>query len=307
MSCLHNAHEPTLGLGTVQFGVPYGVSNSVGQTEPDEVREILKVAWRAGVRCLDTAHAYGTSETVLGTTLTADTPFNIVTKLPPLPPSLTTSSEILAWVRHTVAQSLIRLGRSSLYAVLVHHAPDAVGPHGSAILDGLRSCKESGEVTKIGVSTYEREHLEGALQTGALDLVQIPINILDQRLLEGDILSRLRGKGVEIHARSIFLQGLLLMSLPGLPAYFTPFLSHLEHFHNVCRNHGVSPMEMALAFIKTIPVDVAIVGVNTHEHLTEITTAYGTNCHSLSKLDFGQFAAHEEALVNPTLWRFPSR
>lgn len=299
----HKTAPPALGLGTVQFGLPYGVSNSVGQTSISEAQKILESGWSAGIGYLDTAQTYGSSESVLGECIQPGWDFRIVTKLSPLPRDILGHTQVVSWTRAQVLKSLQTLQCESLYGVLVHKPVDALSNSADAIFGALAECKAEGLIKKYGSSIYDRDEIEKLLCCHSLDILQIPINILDQRLLEGTLLSDLRSKGIELHARSVFLQGLLLMPSEQLSSYFDPIKPIIERLHSTSKQNRVSPMEMALAFVKSLPLDVILVGVNSHQQLVEILSAYH-KVHALpNEVDFSRFSVQEDRFVNPALWQ----
>jgi aryl-alcohol dehydrogenase-like predicted oxidoreductase len=219
-----------------------------------------------------------------------------------LPPDITDGAEIRAWVQATVSESLNNIGIHELYGVLLHNPLDAIGPRGAEIFAGLEACKNMGLVKKIGVSIYEREQLERTCGTYPIEIVQIPVNIFDQRLTSDELLPNMRRRGLEIHARSVFLQGLLLMAYETVPAYFNPIRQHLRNFHDACREYEVTPMSLALAFIKNCALDVALVGVNTRDQLSEIVAKYNSIPEDVRICNFDKFALHEPKFINPSLW-----
>jgi aryl-alcohol dehydrogenase-like predicted oxidoreductase len=294
---------PELGLGTVQFGLQYGVSNTSGQTSLNEAREILYSASSYGIRYLDTARAYGSSEQVVGQLTTESSEWKIITKLPPLPDTVTDTTAIHSWVRESVEASLQALNRRSVYGVLAHNTHDAVGPCAPAIFEGLLCCVRDGLATKIGASIYDRAQLEHVTTQYPADLVQVPVNIFDQRLTVDNTLSNLRQRGIEIHARSIFLQGLILMQPDATPRYFDPIRQHLVKFQKACEELQTVPVVMALSFLKQLPVDVALVGVNSQQHLEEIAHFYHETSPLPENLNFAEFRLDEPEFINPALWR----
>src|SRR5262249_17350751 len=159
-------------------------------------------------RFIDTAPLYGGSEESLGRALRAGDAFAIVTKTPWFGPGgVPANAEALT---SAFQASLDRLRQERVYGLLVHRASDLLGPEGDDLFEAMRRLKQLGRVAKIGVSIYDARELEGVLARHQPDLVQLPLNVLDQRLLAGGQITRLKSAGVEIHARSAFLQGLLL-------------------------------------------------------------------------------------------------
>lgn len=291
-----------IGLGTVQFGLNYGIANAAGQVGEEEVRAILAMAQDAGIRVLDTAAAYGRAEAVLGAVGVARRPFRIITKLPRLPEGLAIT-EMAGWVGDTVAASCAKLGRERLDGLLVHHAQDLLGARGHALWAQLAELRGAGHVERIGASVYEGAEIDALLDRYEPDLVQLPINVIDQRLIAGGQLRRLNARHVEVHARSVFLQGLLLLPPERVPARITGARAAVERFHGVARAAGLTPLAAALAFVNALPeVDCMIVGVTRAAELREIL-----ECASL-ELEPGAFAAcasSDEALLNPARWPQP--
>lgn len=282
-----------LGLGTVQWGTVYGVANRTGLTPADEVAQILAEARAAGVKTLDTAALYGVAEEVLGTHDLRD--FRIVTKTPRL--DARTGARQLA---DTLLQSLEKLHVDSVYALLVHNADDLLAPGGEALVEAMRALQRDGNVRKIGVSVYAGEQIRALLQIFTPDIVQAPVNVLDQRLLLDGSLALLRSCAVEIHARSIFLQGLLVLPLDSVPAYFEPIRPVLKRWHDACGEQRMTAVEAAMSFVRELAeVDCCIVGVDTLQQLQQCLRDFATE----RGFDARGLACNDPAYVNPSNWR----
>jgi aryl-alcohol dehydrogenase-like predicted oxidoreductase len=243
-----------IALGAVQFGANYGISNQFGQTPVKEVSRILKLAEAQSIHFIDTSYNYGNSESVLGANPLSS--FNIVSKFP-LPPKNGALIEILT-------ESLQRLNVDNIYGWLCHE-PDKLIENPSFYLDA-KEIQRNGLVKKVGVSVYTPQQLSKIISlTGVPDIVQVPFNILDQRFEA--MLVELKAAGTEIHVRSAFLQGLLLMSPNELPTFFQPLKAWLFAF-----NEAFSSIELkinaALKFCLNHPaIDKTVIGVNTCEQL----------------------------------------
>lgn len=289
-----------LALGTAQFGLDYGISNPEGKTPEEEVGKILSAAARHGVRILDTAALYGTSEEVLGKNLPSGHQFDIVTKTPGLETKSVADNSALQ-LEETFLRSLDRLRQPSVYGLLAHHADDLLGEGGGLLMEKMQELKGRGLVKKVGASVYTGRQIDLLAERYHLDIIQLPINILDQRLLSGGQLSKLKGKGVEIHARSVFLQGLLLMDPDSLPSYFDSIRNHLREYHRFIKHRGIDPVRAALGFVAGLEeVDVVICGVNNLLQLEEICRAAKDPVDSGM---FTDFAIDDTSILNPSLWK----
>lgn len=215
---LESSTVQKLIIGTVQFGLPYGISNNQGQVSRIEGSRILSLAHQVGINMLDTAIVYGDSETVLGQLSVND--WKIITKLPEIPSWIKTD-DIPSWLNSQVTGSLSRLRVSALHGLLLHRPAQLASPAGQTLYRALIAQRESGRVKKIGVSIYGPDELEQMPPSMLFDIVQAPVNILDTRMIRSGWASRLAADGCELHARSIFLQGLLLMPAHARPAFFT--------------------------------------------------------------------------------------
>ncbi len=285
-----------LGLGTVQFGLDYGVSNSDGRTPIDEARRILDYAASVGIQVLDTSPTYGVSEQVLGTVAADRGSFKVVTKTRP---QVASPDEL----RTDLRMSLGALSRSSVYGLLVHRSADLLSGNGAALYAELMRLKEQGLVQKIGVSVYTASEIEAVLERYSIDLLQFPFNVLDQRLLIGGQLRRAKDLGIECHARSVYLQGLLLMSPESLTDKFKCLEDHLRNYRRFIAERGLTPVSAALGFALRVPeIDVVLCGVNTLAQLEEIADAALQNPTNMNAMEFRKFAIDDERLLNPSLW-----
>ena len=170
-------------------------------------KNILDFARRSNITTLDTASGYGNSEQVLGDVNTCD--FKIVTKTRNFNQAVIGNKEINL-LTSDFNKSLKLLKQKSVYGVLVHNANDLLKPGADKIIKQLQILKQKGQITKIGVSIYSEEQLQKIIDSFDIDLVQLPFNILDKRLKDSGILNNIFSQGIEIHARSVFLQGLFL-------------------------------------------------------------------------------------------------
>jgi aryl-alcohol dehydrogenase-like predicted oxidoreductase len=289
-----------LGLGTVQFGLAYGVTNERGQVPAADAAAIVQAALAAGIDLFDTAAAYGDSERVLGQALGSRGNVRIVSKLPPLAADRIGPGEIDQW-RAGLQRSLAQLRRPSIDDLLLHRPDDLRKPGAERLIALLAELKSAGMVTRIGVSAYDRAQVELALDRLPLDAVQVPVNLLDQRLLQDGTLDSLKRRHVEVHARSAFLQGALLAEPSSLPAHFAPHRERLIAVGTVARRAGLSRLALCLRFVLDQPVvDRVIVGVTGVAELQQILAA-ATDATPLPD-GLAALASDDPRLLNPALW-----
>lgn len=290
-----------LGLGTVQFGMDYGMSNPRGKAPLAEVDRILRLAADNGIQVLDTAALYGDSEVVLGELLPSSHDFRIVTKTPSFKTSTINAADVIH-LRDTFYRSLENLRQRNVYGLLAHHVDDLLVPGGERIFEGMRRLLEEGLVRKIGVSVYSGQQIDGILERYTPDIVQLPLNLFDQRLSDSGHLEKLKRRGVEIHARSVFLQGLLLAEPDRIPAYFSPISDKLECYARFLETNKLSRLQATLAFAaKQRDVDVVLAGVTSAAELRDIFSAL--DAVSGLDLDMSVLKVADERMVNPSLWK----
>jgi aryl-alcohol dehydrogenase-like predicted oxidoreductase len=275
-----------LGLGTVQFGQSYGVSNTHGQVPHTEAAAILAGAAQSGIHLLDTAANYGEAEAVLAKLNTAA--FRVVSKTIGLKHGL---NQVIARAR----QSATTLKADT---ILVHAAADLLGPDGDALWSALLRLRDDGAVRKIGISVYVADDPAALAARFRPDVMQLPFSMLDQRLLANGTLQRLRDLDVEIHARSLFLQGLLF--LDRLPEKLSHAGPHLNNIRVRLQNAGTTPLAAALGFVLSRPeIAFGLVGVTSAAELNEIIAAAAK---PLPALDWTAFALDDEMTLTPSLW-----
>ncbi len=284
-----------LALGTVQFGLAYGIANTAGQVAETEAARILARGHDAGIDTLDTAAAYGGAEQVLGRIGTAG--WRIVTKIPALPAG---TEAPRTWIRELISRSLANLRTDMVDAVLLHRAQDLAGPDGAALWAGLRDVRDAGLCARIGVSVYGPDELSALPETVTPDLVQAPFNVFDRRLETSGWTDRLMTQGTAIHIRSAFLQGLLLISTSARPAQFRPFNSAFARWDHFLAETGQSPLEAALGLALSRPwAERVVVGVDSGAQLDDILAA----AERAGKLAPAALAVTDPQLIDPSAWK----
>ncbi len=283
-----------LAIGTVQFGLNYGIANRTGQVSPAEGAAILSLAARHGVRSLDTAIAYGDSERVLGEIGTLN--WQIVSKLPAMPDEV---PDVRAWVELQVNGSLRRLKADRLHGLILHRPDQLLDSRGKELYEALVGSRERGVVDKIGVSIYAPDELGPLFRGMKFDMVQAPLSILDRRLVESGWAGTLRRNGIELHVRSTFLQGLLLVSPRSRPAKFERWNTIWSEWSRWLEEVALSPLEACLRYALSVDeVDKVVVGVDSMNQLREILAV---STGSLARLPNWPQSIDVD-LLNPSRW-----
>jgi aryl-alcohol dehydrogenase-like predicted oxidoreductase len=283
-----------LALGTVQFGVAYGIANATGQVSATEAAKIVALAGASGINTVDTAIGYGESECCLGEIGMSG--FNVVTKLPPMPAGL---GDVAGWVNAQIDASLARLGLAQVHGVLMHRPQDLLGDGGPALYGALCGLKERALTRKIGVSIYSPRELDNLIAKFGFDLVQAPLNLLDRRLVVSGWLKRLKDQAIEVHTRSAFLQGLLLLPRQNVPPKFARWSGLLDGWHNWLESHKEAPVRACLAYPLSLPeVDRIVVGTENAEQLRTILAS----ATQAPKAPLPGLACDDEDLINPARW-----
>lgn len=288
------AHSHKLALGTAQFGLSYGIANNAGKASKTTVKQLLNIARTSDITMFDTAISYGNSEKTLGLHNLAT--FNIVSKLPEVPPDCLKVEE---WIAEQVLASLKRLNINKLQALLLHRPAQLLEPVGDRLYRSILRLKEQGLVSQIGVSVYGPNELSQLVNRFDFDIVQAPMNIFDRRMEDTGMLNQLKKAGVAIHIRSAFLQGLLLMPSAKIPVYFAPWLPLIKAYHDWLVEQNLSPVQACLSYLnQQADIDKIIVGVDNAQQLQQIITAIDR-----PRIDIPSFLqSTDEGLLNPSRW-----
>lgn len=291
-----------LALGTVQFGLRYGVANTTGQLAEAEVADILRHAAGVGVEVLDTACLYGDSEAVLGRCLPADHRFKIVTKTPKF--AGVDGTFAATALKAAFAESCQRLRLPCLYGLLAHDVNDLLGTAGDAIWHAMQELQAEKRVVRIGASVYNGSQIDALLQRYSIDLVQLPLSVLDQRLIRSGHLDRLAERNIEVHVRSAFLQGALLMSPDSLPPHLTGLAPYLEQVSARAAGLGISSLQAALRFVSGLKqVDAVVCGVDSVVQFDQLAAVLKHPAVALSAEDAAACACTDTQLLDPSQWR----
>jgi len=283
-----------LAIGTAQFGLAYGIANKTGQVQPAEISQVLQVAREGGIRTIDTAIAYGESETALGKSGIAG--WEVISKLPPIPE---TCRDVRSWVHESVNASLRRLGVPALHGLLLHRGQDLLTSHGHKLHDAIVELRDQQKIGTFGVSIYDPAELNDYSGKFDIRMIQCPLNVFDRRLARDGLLDRLVERGIEIHVRSAFLQGLLLMPPREIPERFAPWKILLREWHDWLATQQISALAACLQFVKGFrQISRIVVGVDSLRQIQEILMAWDASAIDIP----ATLKSDDPNLINPALW-----
>ena len=294
-----------LCIGTVQFGMDYGVQGGTRPAARDAVR-MLDYATQNGVDAIDTAAAYGTAEEVVGEFLSRKTlpreTLQVISKFGTNIFEGASVADYAVRLRAAAETSLKRL-KSDYLDAYICHVPTAAGD--SAIIAAMAALKASGLVRHVGFSVYDPDQARACLTADAVDFIQSPFSFLDRRMETSGALAAASAKGVDLHTRSAFVQGLMLMDVAKIPerlAATRPVIADLEA---ACAEVGLSRRALALAFVKANPhVSHLVFGVDNMAQLREIVADFDRSVDSDAvKSVADRFAAVDPAFFLPNNWK----
>ena len=282
-----------IALGTVQFGINYGVANTIGQVDRLDAKNILAYAKISGVDTIDTAISYGSSELCLGEIGLGG--FKVVTKLPEIPDGY---GNLRIWVESHLDESLNTLGVESLYGLLLHRPNQLFDTDKKNLWSILQQFKSDGLVKKIGFSIYSPDELNMLWDSFRPDLVQAPYNIIDRRLETSGWLQRMSETNVEVHIRSIFLQGLLLMSKASRPEKFNKWINLWNKWDKWLEENNIPSVQACVSFaLSDNRISRIVVGVDSLNQFKDIIWAANNTSHFPES-----FYITDPMLLNPSKW-----
>ena len=290
-----------LVLGTAQLGMDYGIANTTGQPVYNTARSIVQEAWESGICEFDTAQAYGQSEKVLGQIfkdLGVASEAKVITKFVP-----DVDHSDRAALNNALEISLNNLGIESLYGLMLHRE-DMLDLWGKGLEENLMNIVGSGRVEYLGVSVYSPERAIQALNTEGISMVQLPTNVIDRRLERAGVFQLADDVGKTIYIRSIFLQGLLLISHDTLPEYMQFAETVLKRLNSLAHNIGLNIKELCIGYIKNVfPHARLIFGAEmlaqVKENLKCWNVAWSSDLTEKIQIEFNDA---NEIILNPSLW-----
>jgi aryl-alcohol dehydrogenase-like predicted oxidoreductase len=282
-----------LVLGSAKIGMNYGLFNKK-KISDKEFRKIEKLVLKSKINFIDTARSYGDSEKIIGNSKLKN--LHIITKIK-LPDKK--NIDIKNWILKEISKSLIKLKVDQIYGVLIHDYKDLLGKYGKNYLLSLQELKRKKVIKKIGISVYDSREIKSIWKFWKPDLIQVPLNPLDNRILNSGWLKILKKFKVKIFARSIFLQGLLINEDNVCFKNNKDFIILLNRFKNWCYKNNISLLQGCLHFVKQLKkIDYLVVGFDNYNHLREIIHVFNKKQIIIPK----KFSTNNINLIDPRKW-----
>ena len=280
-------------LGTVQFGLNYGINNTRGKTPIQEVHPILDFAYSKGIMTLDTASGYGDSEEIIGDYLASnpDKKFEIITKV--------NSSKIT--LEKQLHESLQKL-KVDKVEVLMLHSFELYEKFKSQL--PLFCQKNKGKFfNELGVSVYTNEEVGVISSDPVIDRIQTPFNLLDNELKRGEIYADIKSKGKIIDTRSVFLQGLFFKKTDELPTNLYPLIKPLEKLKKIAESKSLTMEELAIGYVVSMDfIDNVLIGVDSLDQLKDNLNILSNSISMQTVDEINMISIQNDNLLNPSLW-----
>jgi len=278
-------------IGTVQFGEPYGIDKSLLYKNKSEIKKIFDLCKEYKICYFDTAENYKGVHQILGNY--SNKSFKVISKI------LTSSlNEIVSKVENY----LEIIDVDNLEGLLIHDAKNFNLKNYPLLSQSIEYLKKNNLIKNFGVSIYDPSELNNFRHFDHIDIIQAPYNILDRRIENSKFIEKLKINGTQIHARSVFLQGLLLRSYKNIPDYFNNYdnFKPFNKYHEFLKSNDLKQLDFCLSFVKNNKfIDKFIVGINSYAHLEEIViNLMENNFHS-----FPDISTSNLNIIDPSLWK----
>lgn len=283
-------------LGTVQFGLNYGINNSKGKPSSEECFEILNRSFDFGITTLDTAEAYGDAHKIIGDfhKLNPLKKFKIITKIP--------HGVILDDVQSKVEQYLKDLEIESIEVLMFHSYDTYIENYNN--IDKFESIINKGFIKSIGVSVYTNEQIESLFADKRITVVQLPFNLFDNVNKRGEVIEKLKLSGKVVHTRSAFLQGLFFKETNNLSSFFCPLKEELKKLNELSEKYNVSISKMALAYsLMQNNINQVLIGIDSIKQLEDNFSAFHYQLDEKLISEINAITIENDELLNPALWK----
>jgi aryl-alcohol dehydrogenase-like predicted oxidoreductase len=291
-----------MGLGTAQFGMPYGIANTRGKPSIDDALQIVKSAYASGIRWFDTAQAYGDSEAVLGhcfRELGLASEVRVVSKLHP-----SLGQESAEVIHRAVQDSLKRLNLDYLDGFLLHRE-EMLKELDRSLGQRLRGLKQQGLVRRLGVSCYSTGAANRALGFDLMEILQLTGSVFDRRLLRDGIVDEARKGRCTLFVRSVFLQGLALLSAEDVPSGVPRGRAAVNALSDFCRSRSIERKTFCLQYaLHRFAPGILVIGAERSAQVTETAALAKVGIVSEGLFDEWDRVWPDdiEGLIDPSRW-----
>jgi len=290
---LKNQNYNKLILGTVQFGLNYGINNSSGKPSENEVFEILDMASEENIELLDTADAYG----------------NAIEQIGLYHQQRKNRFKILSKFKEVKAGELFDHARNSLNKLHITHF-EVYSYHSFVdylnypyLKDELQSLKDKKLIKKIGISVYSNAELQQVITDKDIDVIQLPYNLLDNHNIHGLYIDQAKHNNKEIHTRSVFLQGLLFMNEEAIPQKLISLKPYIQKIRSYCKNESINLQSLALSYaIYNKHIDYVLIGIDTKDQLLKNIESVANLKNAFDYIN-QNINVKETELLNPVNWK----
>jgi len=291
-----------LSIGTAQFGQQYGLNSESNNIQASEAKNIINLCKKNDIKNIDTAFAYGDSESILGECDIADLKISTKFSLNDFNDySISTQSLV-----KLIESSLKRMKIEKIENLFLHNSNDLFSQHQQVILDGIKELINLNMIKNFGLSVYTPDEFFRAIDLIDIKIIQAPVNFFDNRFLSKDILKKLNENNVSLQARSIFLQGLLLHSEDQLPTYFNKFSKELNTWYEFISSHELTSLEACLLFaLSRKEISSIVFGVDNIAHLTDVIKC--VNKINNNEIKFPEIKSISHELYDPRKWQLTEK
>ena len=284
-----------LVLGAVQFGINYGVNNQKGIPSTNEIKKILDFAFKSKINILDTAEAYGNSQERIGEYLKkSNNKFKIITKYSKL------RNDLPSNIIDRVKNNLEILNIDNLYCYMFHNFNDYISCF-NLFKEDLFYLKRNGLIDKIGVSLHSNEEIYEVLKNDNINLIQLPFNLLDNSNQRKEVLIKAKSKGIEVHTRSVFLQGLFFKDLNQIKGNLLEIKEYLNLIKEIVGKEEMNDLALNYAYSKEY-IDCVLLGVDSVNQLkSNINTIKNSKTENFN-YEVDNIFVNNNLLLNPANW-----
>lgn len=286
-----------LVLGTVQLGLNYGINNSYGKPTLEDSFSILETAFDNGLRILDTAESYGNSQEVIGEfhKKYPTKKFKVITKI-----AANHSVTKLSFIDN-IKKNCEILGVEKLHGFMFHNYSSFI--QNKEFYEELLKAKELGLIQNAGISLYTNAEIENVVTNFSdFDFIQIPFNLFDNESKRKEAIEKARAKHIDIHTRSVFLQGLFFKSTADLSQKMIPLKPYLEELTLLKTEFKLTTEELALHYVlQKKYIDHVLIGV---ENVDQLKSNLKT-CSKKKEIPhsvLNKINIFEKDLLNPSNW-----